>query len=128
MTSSRLVREPNARFTGVGAVVAVLDGSGDDRADRAHIGEVPALEAVTIHREGLAVERGGDERRHHRGVGVAGRLERTEHVEEAERKGPQTVAVLPGQGVLLGGELADGVGADRLGGEALVLGSSRFAP
>ena len=59
------------------------------------------------------------ERRDHGGVGVPGCLARPEHVEEAERKRPQPVAVLPGERVLLRGELADCVRAERLGDEVL---------
>jgi hypothetical protein len=62
---------------------------------------------------------------HHRRVGVPRRLQRPEHVEEPERERRQVVAVLVGQRVGLGGELADRVGRQRLGPQVLRLRQGR---
>ena len=62
---------PNARFTGVGDGDRVDHGVGQHRGDRADVGEVPALAAVAVHGERAPGERGVDEGRHDRGVGVA---------------------------------------------------------
>ena len=121
ITSSRLVRLPNARFTGVSWRDAAGDGVDDDLGDGADVGEVARLGAVAVHGERFAGQRGVHERRDHGGVGVAGGLAGAEHVEEPERQGPQPVAALIRHRVLLGGELADRVRAQRLGGEPFVL-------
>ena len=64
---------------------------------------------------GLPVRAHDDEGRHHCRVGVSGRLQGTEHVEETEsqHRKPERSAV--GEGVRLGGQLAGGIGADREG-------------
>ena len=59
-------------------------GVGEDAGDRAHVCEVAGLLAVTVDREGLSTQRGVDEGRDHRGIRVAGRLQRAVDVEEAE--------------------------------------------
>ena len=56
------------------------------------------------------VERGGHEGRHHRGVGVAGGLQRAEHVEEPEHQDGDPERLGVGQRVGLGRQLAGRVG------------------
>ena len=79
------------------------------------------LGAVAVHGERFTGQCGVHECGDHGGVGVAGGLAGAEHVEEPERQGPQPVAALIRHRVLLGGELADGVRAQRLRGEPFVL-------
>ena len=59
MTSRRETLVPKARLTGPGSVTRADDGVGQDRGHGAHVGEVPGLGAVAVHRERLAAEGGG---------------------------------------------------------------------
>ena len=68
---------------------------------------------------------GVDEAGHHGGVGMVWRLERAEHVEEAEGQHWQPVRVAPCQGVGLGGELAGRVRRHGSGGQLFVFGQGR---
>ena len=52
--SSRSVRVPNARFTGVGVRDPARDGVGDHLGDGVDVGEVAALLAVAVHDERTA--------------------------------------------------------------------------
>ena len=113
MTSSSVTRVPKARFTGSGSDTRRPTASPSTAHTEPDEGEVAALGAVAVHGERPAGERGIDEGRYDGGVGVARRLERTEHVEEAHGQDVEAERRRPGQGVGLGGQLRRGVGAHR---------------
>ena len=99
-----------------------IDRIGDDLADGADVGEVTGLRPVAVHRERFVAQGGVDERGNDGRVRMTGLLPGAVHVEEAEGERAESEAVLPGERILLGGELAGRVRAAGQGGQPLVFG------
>ncbi len=128
MTSSSVVRVPNARFTGSGLETRRLTAS--VMTSHTVSTKVKSRDCVPspCTCERLTVRRSVDERRYHRSVGMAGGLQRTEDVEEPERESRHVVGPLPCECVRLGRELGCGVRAHRPRREVLVLRELRIRP
>ena len=99
-------RVPNARFTGSSLRHPAQHRVGEHAGHGADVREVARLAAVAVDEERLAAQRRVDERRDDRRVRVAGRLQRSVHVEETEGQHGQAEPGAVRERVRLGRELA----------------------